>query len=181
MPRPDTIGESMEYATAVILMTKGESKATAFTRSRTLKRNGIYSYIIASGRRRVTAAVHTPYYWAKFLHNGRGKVTMRDKKLAWFRNFDDDPRYNGRRPMYRSDLKKLSPAEYSAAIKKNQMVFRTEVGPTNPSKQDQFFSNSGGMAGLIDECASEILEEANSRVKKMLAGLPKSISHTVRI
>lgn len=179
--RPDSVGESIFYALAVILMHKGAEKATAFTRSKSLKRNGIYGYIISYGKDYAISATHTPYYWARFLHNGRGSMTMREKKLTYFKDFDEDPRYKGIRPKHRSDLKKMTQSQYRLAVKRKQLVFRTSVGPTAASKQDPFFSNTGGMEGLVSDCKNEILEEANFRVKRVLDRLPKSIDTTVSI
>ena len=99
-------------------------------------------------------AVHLPHYWAVYLHDGRGRITMPPGQyLVWFRNPLNDPRLRGGNyPVTRREIRRLSKVEFEFWLEENRrarrrktpvpMIIARSVGPTKPTR---FFSNNGGM------------------------------------
>ncbi|RLB78177.1 MAG: hypothetical protein DRH24_14875 [Deltaproteobacteria bacterium] len=71
-------------------------------RSRTLRRAmAIDESQIGNG----VIKVYVPHYWARFVHDGTGRV--RGVSMVWFPNPKDDPRLRWGRPIKRSQVKRL--------------------------------------------------------------------------
>lgn len=68
--------------------------------------------------------LHVPHYWAAYVHDGRPPVTPQTATfLVWFKNPSDDPRYlGGQYPVYRSDIKRLTPDQFKAGLQRNREI-----------------------------------------------------------
>lgn len=139
--------------------------------SRTLERDtqAFLSYRAAGARIRIT----WPYYWAAYLHNGRGPMrAKRATHLIYFRNPDDDPRIGGparNYPRKPSDVRRLTKEEFRYWQRQNAlapegqepMVVTRSVGPSAgvpwlelPSSPVRDFERSGA-----DRAAEEAARE----------------------
>lgn len=104
-----------------------------------------------------------PYYWAEFVHGGRGRVHAKPGKfMVFFPDKRDDPRTFGGRnyPKRPGDRPSLTKADLQKFSKENKrrlktgedpiMVFAKSVGPGKPGNQGVpgklFFTNA--MAGF---------------------------------
>lgn len=65
-------------------------------------------------------------YWAVFVHEGRRALTRGDLKrqraryFVWFRDPEDDPRFPGRYPIRRRDVRRLTREEWRRALERNK-------------------------------------------------------------
>lgn len=81
-----------------------------------------------------------PYYWARYVHDGRGPIRMPPGRyLVYFRNPSDDPRLRGGRPKTEQDVDHLTRAEFLVLLGENDrrrragqpplMIVKRTVGP----------------------------------------------------
>ena len=74
--------------------------------------------------------ISVPHYWAPFFEQGRGNVSARPgHKLVFYRNPADDPRITGGYPIRRSDVRRLTKAEFYRDLKAGKLVVTDSVGP----------------------------------------------------
>lgn len=136
--------------------------------------------------------VYIPYYWALYVHDGRGSFRMPPGKfMVWFRDPKQDPRLSGGYPMRVSERQHLSAEEFHDLLEQNRAAElatygrprragEPQVGPViitnlirNKTPGKPFFANEGGggMAGF-DEKASQIGEaQMRSFVREMMGDL----------
>lgn len=108
-----------------------------------------------------TARVQIPHYWALYVHDGRPPFNMpAGRYMVWFNNPADDPRLRGRpTPVRASDLRRLTRDQFIEGMFHNRirqqagdepfMVVTNRIRKGTPAIP--FFSNSGGMAGFVNE------------------------------
>lgn len=70
--------------------------------------------------------LHIPHYWAAYVHDGRPPVTPQTATfLVWFRNPHNDPRYKGGKyPVYKSDIRRLTEAEFKKWVLVNRGIIQ---------------------------------------------------------
>lgn len=89
-------------------------------------------------------AVESPYYWARWYHDGRGAIRARPgHKLVYFRTIEQDPRIRGRRyPKRPEDVVRLTRAQFYSMLRDpgSGMIVRDSVGP---AAGDPFFDRIG--------------------------------------
>lgn len=119
--------------------------------------------------------VGVPHYWAVYVHNGRGPITMPEGKvMCWFRNIADDPRLpGGTYPVNRGQRRRMTQQEFLYWLEQNRqavaagaeppMVITRHVGPVAPNR---FLANDGGMAGFMQKAQ----QVAGPLVRKYLLG-----------
>lgn len=89
-----------------------------------------------------------PFYWAIYVHDGRGAITMpAGRFMVFFREQRDDPRLDGGHPQTKAGRKHLSPAEFQGYLELNRkarafglppiMLVKRTVGRVKPNR---FFS-----------------------------------------
>ena len=149
---------------------RGEAKAKAFCRSKTLRRF-MYQRIDLEGKQKSSGVIRVPHYWAKFFHDGRDAVVAKAKLLVWFKNPNKDPRLKGGYPVYRSDNKTLDQLitkdEFRRLRNSGEIIVTKKSGPTK-QPQNPFFSNTGGMAGLSEDVSRIGQEETYRYVEEQL-------------
>lgn len=108
--------------------------------------------------------LHIPYYWARYLHDGRGRMTARSGFLVYFRIPEQDPRRFGGKHLARTRATEphLTRDQWLAGLEANRraraagrqppMIVRRSVGPASPHP---FFSE--GM--LAFEAEAEVVVE----------------------
>jgi hypothetical protein len=152
--------------------------------SRTLRRACIYVPLdttLSSSRGRI----YIPHYWARFVHDGRGPVSPKTKKvLIWYRNPSQDPRLKGskgRSPERFSSRPRLniSKAELRKGIKSGKIIARLYAGPMTGRP---FFGNQPGegMYGFKAE-VSQIAREEISRIMREFTKEPNARERQVSI
>lgn len=110
-----------------------------------------------------------PYYWAIYVHDGRGPVTMPPGKfMVYFRNIEDDPRIRGGYAKTRADRQHLSPGEFQYFMEINRqaralgqppvMIVKRTVGRVSPNR---FFTK--GLAGVAVPSISQVAQDEFSR------------------
>jgi len=133
---------------------RGKTKAQAFCRSDRLRRS-MYTPITMEGTSKSTGHVSVPQYWAKFFHNGRSAFVAKAKALVWFKDPRKDPRQNPAYHTFKNTERPLdqliSKAEFKQLVADKELIIRRATGPVDKSKENPFFSNTGGMAGLDKE------------------------------
>ena len=76
------------------------------------------------------ARLHLPHYWAVHLHDGHSGVhPVTAKFLVYFQDPRDDPRWSGKWPVKKSDIRRLTHSEYKAGLAKNAQRARTGGRP----------------------------------------------------
>jgi hypothetical protein len=183
---PKILRKSLEVA---------EQKAKGFCRSRQLRR-AINRQIITISAEEAGGKLNVPHYWAIYYHEGRQVIRpVSASMLVWFRNPNNDPRLKGGlSPVYRSDIRKLTKAEFQFWSEENRrarkrgapvpmIVVKRSPRSGQPSwKGNPFFSDKpgGGLAGLPDAVIDISRREAYSHVEEWLrtTGLKKK---TVRV
>ncbi len=108
-----------------------------------------------------TARVQIPHYWALYVHDGRPPFNMpAGRYMVWFTNPADDPRLRGRpTPVRASDLRHLTKEQFLEGLQANHLARLAGAEPfmvvTNRIRKGTpaipFFSNTGGMAGFVNE------------------------------
>lgn len=96
--------------------------------SRAMRRDSF----IAIDRNQI-AYVVIPYYWALYVHEGRGSLRPGNppKFLVWFANKRDDPRTRGgtRYPRREKDRVRLTKAQWDAGLRANKARRKRGLGP----------------------------------------------------
>jgi len=145
-------------------------------------------------------ALVVPQFWAAALHYGRGRVTPKNATvLVWFRDPKNDPRlFNGNSPIRKSEVRKLTKAEFRKWSGINRKIIQdykrqnnkriltsTEIqslnlpmivakvsGSTKFSKTKvyPFFSNNagGGMQGFSQYVSSEAKSAVPDHIRRSL-------------
>ena len=99
--------------------------------SKTLRRDTVVSYGVNKGGDSSAGYVVVPYFWALYVHDGRGGYKPHGRfrhgrrqpsVLVWFANPRDDPRTAGgtRYPRREKDIVQLTRAQYIAGLKENR-------------------------------------------------------------
>lgn len=144
------------------LLTEARKRARAANPSKTLNRAmqiKVDSDII--GR------IHLPHYWAIFVHDGRGPIRAKGKKLVYFANPANDPRLEGGYPITRSDIKHLTREQYREGLERNRelrgtgQVYMYVVDSVGPAVGTHFFDK--GMLGF-ETVVNRIVKEELDRV-----------------
>ena len=139
------------------------------TSSRTIQ-DSLFWFTEATDR----LVIRTPYYWAKFLDQGRGPVSpVRAKKLIFFVNIEDDPRVGGGSdyPRTHRDIRRLTAEEFALGMEinralatpDNKMPFMVVTDFSGPAAGEHFFKR--GMAGLNLFAAKVIREELGAYMR----------------
>lgn len=161
------------------VLLKGKEQARAFCKSKTLSRF-MYHAITREGKSSSSGRVSVPHYWAKFFHDGRSAII--GKLMVYFKDPSKDPRIASGYPIYRSQVKHLSKAEFDKYRKSDDLIITKAVGPSVRRVPNKFFSNTGGMSGLDAEAGKIAQQEAYKYVEEQLKakGLKKrTISRTI--
>jgi hypothetical protein len=86
-------------------------------------------------------AVHVPYYWAVYYHDGRGPIrAKKGHKLVFFKNPDDDPRINGparNYPKRAADIRRLSARQFYRFLREGKIY---AVDSVKRARGDPFFT-----------------------------------------
>ncbi len=141
--------------------------------SRTLRRD-MQLFVDRSER----GILQFPYYWAVYVHDGRGPFGVHSRArrgrrkpsvIVWFKNPKDDPRTNGGRdyPRRERQVRQLTRAQYEEGLKRNRQrskgnPFMVVVKRVNSSRPGVPFIDRG-LRGF-DRFAGRIAQEEFSRL-----------------
>jgi hypothetical protein len=117
-----------EIALEIAEVAEGHVKAYLALRSIRARAIGDSLQILDTGPG--SAALYTPYYWAKYFHDGRGPVRARPGHyLVFFLDPRDDPRtsFGTKFPVRRSDVRHLSRDEFLRLLGTPGMIITKEV------------------------------------------------------
>lgn len=116
-----------------------------------------------------SVAVETPFYWARYYHDGRGAIQARPgHKLVYFLDPDKDPRILGRKyPVRESDIQPLRKKQFYRFLRdpSRGMVVTDSVGPAPGDPffvraERQFKRVAGRTAGVA--ISAQVREELKS-------------------
>lgn len=76
--------------------------------------------------------IYSLYFWARFVNDGRRKVTARagGPPLIFFKDPTKDPRIKLRYPRTKDDVKPLNKGQYKYHKKRGNLIITREVGPS---------------------------------------------------
>ena len=152
-----TTAEAWNSRVTLRLLREARSRVRPFVPSRTLRRDMQIFY----GGREQRGVLRFPYFWAVYVHDGRGPFGPRrgSEFLVWFRNPRDDPRTQGGRryPRRERDIRKLTRAQFEEGLRRNKsrppgrplMIVVRRVNRPTPGKPfiEQGLRNSSVPAG----------------------------------
>ena len=147
---------------------RAEAKAKSFCRSSTLRRF-MYHRIEREGKKTSSGVVRVPHYWAKFLHDGRKALPYKRTGLyVWYKDPNEDPRLSGGYPIYRSSVRRLTKEQFKRGKAAGKLFLAKRVAAMDSSKENPFFSNTGGLAGLTAEVGEIAQQETYRYVEEQL-------------
>ena len=99
--------------------------------------------------------VYTPYYWARYYHDGRRAVRARPGHfIVFFLNPANDPRLRGGRPRSVGDVRRLTRQQLKRAVDSGQAIVTKSVGPVEGTF---FFPRAA--AGLTEAARAVVRRE----------------------
>lgn len=163
------------------LLTAGRAFVFPRIPSRTL-RNALTTY--QTGNR---GYMNVPHYWAIYYHEGHTRpiIPRTASMLVWYKNPAQDPRLSGGYPVRRSQVRKLTSAEFKRDRAAGKLIV-TKRSPYDgrPVRGRRFFANDGGMSGFVP-VANRVV--ARTATRGIVAALKKrglyntTIVQTIRI
>lgn len=125
-----------------------------------------------------------PYYWALYVHQGRGRLTPRlARVLVWFAVPADDPRHRGRYPVRASQIRRLTPQQYRQGLEANRdraaqglppvMIVSKSSGPVQPNP---FFSE----LHVLAEARPLALQALEAHIRSLVFPLRQKSTAKVR-
>jgi len=115
--------------------------------------------------------VHVPYYWALFVHDGRGPFGVRTARwLVWYKNPLEDPRLeDGVRQKRLKDTRRLTKDQFRTDFALGKLIVTKRV--TEAMRPNRFFDNEDGMRGFSAEAGKVVAKKFSQHVIDSLGPL----------
>lgn len=186
MAQSRTKGEQFQRRTLQALAKEARRRARPLIPSRTLRRS-MQIFI----DRNTTVYLQIPYFWALYVHDGRGPYSVHSRArkgrrqpryLVWFKNPRDDPRTQGasKYPKREKEIRQLTLAQWEYGLERNKerspgnpyMIVVRSVNKTTPA--NPFFEK--GLAGFDAHAAPIVKAEFEKFLLSQLIGDEDTVS-----
>ena len=114
------------------------------------------------------AKIVSPFYWSRWYHDGRGRISLKGKKgfLVYYKDPSQDPRISAGYPLQQRNRRRLTKAQFYRDKAAGKLVVKKEVGPFEGVP---FFRT--GTVGLSERVRPEIKKMLDAEVRKRLSRL----------
>jgi hypothetical protein len=154
-----------------------------FVPSRTLRNSLIAGYGVNQGGDSSAGYVVIPFFWALYVHDGRGGFGVHDRfrhgrrkpsVLVWFADPKDDPRTLGGKdyPRREKDIRQLTKQQYLAGLRENRKRRRLKARPYMIVTKAVLYTTPA--RPFFDEGLRTFPQRAEGIIQKRWSGLIRS-------